>query len=179
MEDPSPGQIPSWQCHPGGQGTAGDTTHPKDSQGTSPQNPHSQKKKKNQKNGDRLVFLIQRFLSLFKPGLSTAQCQTHQNLFVLFCLREAGEGSSEPALPTRPCTAAAPALAQLRPPEQTAKYTQQVSVNSQSFGTLRPSAAVEEGGREGLQLFPRLRQRSRKPCFKLKNKPAYIVENFS
>lgn len=179
MEDPSPGQIPSWQCHPGGQGTAGDTTHPKDSQGTSPQNPHSQKKGKPEKwrqagvsNPKVLVFIQTRAQHCSVPNAP-------KPFFFLFCLREAGEGSSEPALPTRPCTAAAPALAQLRPPEQTAKYTQQVSVNSQSFGTLRPSAAVEEGGREGLQLFPRLRQRSRKPCFKLKNKPAYIVENFS
>lgn len=52
---------------------------------------HTHKKKKNQKNGDRLVFLIQRFLSLFKPGLSTAQCQTHQNLF-FFILPEGSRG---------------------------------------------------------------------------------------
>lgn len=80
---------------------------PKDSQGcqeTSPETPHSQKEKKNQKNGDRLVFLIQRFLSLFKPGLSTAQCQMHQHLF--FFLPEGNphlceEGSVEPGAAPR------------------------------------------------------------------------------
>lgn len=52
--DPGWRTLPQVRSHPGSatqedRGTAGDTTHPKDSQGTSPQNPHSQKKEKPEK----------------------------------------------------------------------------------------------------------------------------------